>query len=194
MSRPVERPAWKLAFRLSKVTKILRIKKNDDARPIHSFIHCRTDTTAKDRLVSTHPDLRRPKPPPPPERFPISVPTKRRILCVDDQDDMCSLIATILSDHEVVSAHSKAEAIRKATSGLFDLYLLDYYLPDGTGLEVCLLIRDFDDSTPILFVTDFTELTRQQIENVNAQGIVWKQDLPDGLTTAISKIFRPQPI
>jgi CheY-like chemotaxis protein len=60
---------------------------------------------------------------------------------------MCSLIATILSDHEVVSAHSKAEALRKATGGLFDLYLLDYYLPDGTGLEVCLLIRDFDDST-----------------------------------------------
>jgi len=107
---------------------------------------------------------------------------------------ICSLIATILSDHEVVSATSKAEALRKATNGQFDLYLLDYYLPDGTGLEVCLLIRDFDDSTPILFVTDFTELTRQQIENVNAQGIVWKQDLPDGLTTAISKIFRPQPI
>jgi CheY-like chemotaxis protein len=52
------------------------------------------------------------------------MPTKRRILCVDDQDDMCSLIATILADHEVVSAHSKAEAIRKATSGLFDLYFL----------------------------------------------------------------------
>ena len=106
---------------------------------------------------------------------------------------MCSLVATILSDHEVVSAQSKAEALRKATGGLFDLYLLDYYLPDGTGLEVCLLIRYFDDSTPILFVSDFTDLTRQQIETVNAQGIVWKHDLPDGLTTAISKIFPPQP-
>jgi Response regulator containing CheY-like receiver, AAA-type ATPase, and DNA-binding domains len=46
---------------------------------------------------------------------------KRRILCVDAQDDICSLISTILSDHEVVSAHSKAEALRKATGGLFDL-------------------------------------------------------------------------
>ena len=115
------------------------------------------------------------------------MPTKRRILCVDDHDDMCSLIATILSDHEVVSAQSKAEALRKATGGLFDLYLLDYYLPDGTGLELCLLIRDFDDSTPILFVTDFTELTRQQIENVNAQGLVWKQNLPDELLAVFLK-------
>jgi CheY-like chemotaxis protein len=61
-------------------------------------------------------------------------------------------------------AHSKAEALRKATGGLFDLYLLDYYLPDGTGLELCLLIRDFDGSTPVLFVTDVAEPGQQQIQ------------------------------
>jgi len=27
--------------------------------------------------------------------------------------------------------------------------LLDYSLPDGTGLELATLIRQFDDSTPI---------------------------------------------
>lgn len=116
------------------------------------------------------------------------MPTKRRILCVDDQDDMCSLISTILADYEVVPAHSKAEALRKATDGLFDLYLLDYYLPDGTGLELCLLIRDFDDSTPILFVTSETDLSQQQIESVNAQGLIRKDELPDGLLAAVPKV------
>ena len=117
------------------------------------------------------------------------MPTKRRILCVDDHDDFCSLITTILSDYEVVSAHSKAEALRKATGGLFDLYLLDYYLPDGTGLELCLLLRDFDDSTPILFVTDGADLTQKQIESVNAQGLIRKDELPDGLLSAIPKLL-----
>lgn len=119
------------------------------------------------------------------------MPTKRRILCVDDQADMCSLISTILSGYEVVSAHSKAEALRLATGGLFDLYLLDYYLPDGTGLELCLLLRDFDDSTPILFVTDETDLSEQQIQSVNAQGIIRKDNLPDGLLSAVPKVLPP---
>jgi CheY-like chemotaxis protein len=117
------------------------------------------------------------------------MPKKRRILCVDDHDDMCSLIATILSDYEVVSAQSKAEGLRKATGGLFDLYLLDYYLPDGTGLELCLLIRDFDDSTPILFVTDVSELGQQQIQNVNAQGLIRKDELPDALISAVANLL-----
>ena len=115
---------------------------------------------------------------------------KRRILCVDPQDDICPLISTILSDHEVVSAHSKAEALRRATGGLFDLYLLDYYLPDGTGLELCLLIRDFDDSTPVLFVTDEDVLNKQQLQSVNAQGLVPKDKLADGLAPAVAKILR----
>jgi len=51
----------------------------------------------------------------------------------------------ILEDYEVVSAHSKTEGLRKVQSGLFDLYLLDYSLPDGTGLELATLIRQFDD-------------------------------------------------
>lgn len=75
---------------------------------------------------------------------------KRPILCVDDQADVCDLICTILSDFEVVSAHSRTEGLRKAESGLYDLYLLDYSLLDGTGLELASLIRHFDDSTPIL--------------------------------------------
>jgi two-component system, chemotaxis family, chemotaxis protein CheY len=105
------------------------------------------------------------------------MPSKRRILCVDDHEDMCS------------PAHSKAEALRKATGGLFDLYLLDYYLPDGTGLELCLLIRDFDDSTPILFVTDVAEPGQQQIQSVNAQGLILKDELPDALVPAVANLL-----
>ncbi len=33
----------------------------------------------------------------------------------------------------------------------FDLFVLDSLLPDGTGVELCKLIRESDRSTPILF-------------------------------------------
>lgn len=112
--------------------------------------------------------------------------SKRRILCVDGHDDMCVLISTILSDYEVVSAHSKAQALRTATGGVFDLYLLDYYCPDGTGLELCLLIRQFDDSTPVLFLTELGDLSEQQIQSVNAQGLVRKDNLSGALRSAVS--------
>ena len=84
---------------------------------------------------------------------------KRRILSVDDHVDTCDLITRILDEFEVVSAHSKAHGLREAIAGEFDLFLLDHYLPDGTGLELSLLIRDFDSVTPILFVTSSTSIS-----------------------------------
>jgi CheY-like chemotaxis protein len=115
---------------------------------------------------------------------------KQRILCVDDHSDTCDLISLILNDYEVVPSHSKGEALLKATGDSFDLYLLDYYLPDGTGLELCLLLRDFDLSTPVLFVTSEVEITPSQIESVKAQGLVLKANLPEALVSAVANIFQ----
>ena len=173
----LERPASKLAFRI------------DPCRQAKHTLRNRTDNQSTNRLNFSTPKFTLQRLAVPRKGSPIAMPPKRRILCVDDQADMCSLITMILTDYEVVSAHSKAEALRIATGGLFDLYLLDYYLPDGTGLELCLLIRDFDASTPILFVTDMDDLSQQQIENVNAQGLIHKEDLPDGLLSAIQKVL-----
>ena len=109
------------------------------------------------------------------------MPIKRRILCVDDQPDICDLVCTILADFEVVVAHSKTEGVRKVRSGLFDLYLLDYSLPDGTGLDLVTLIRQFDDSTSIIIATSSHTITDRDVSKVGAQGLVAKDDLPDDL-------------
>ena len=100
--------------------------------------------------------------------------SKKRILCVDDHTDMCELVAVILKKYQVVSAHSMEDALRQATLEKFDLYLLDYHLPDGTGLELCLLIKNFDTETPILFFTGTSSMTKDQASTVGAQGLVRK--------------------
>ena len=99
---------------------------------------------------------------------------KKRFLCVEDHPDTCELIATILDEFEVISAGSKAEALRKAATLKFNLYLLDYHLPDGTGMELALLIRNFDPETPILFVTGTSSLTEKQAIKIGAQGVIKK--------------------
>ncbi|HEX2640835.1 MAG TPA: response regulator [Pyrinomonadaceae bacterium] len=107
----------------------------------------------------------------------------RKILCVDDHTDFCELVAAILQDVKVVSAHSVAEAVALATKEKFDLYLLDYHLPDGTGLELCLLLRGFDAKTPILFMTGTSSISEAQAINAGADGLVKK-----GRTEAVADL------
>jgi DNA-binding response OmpR family regulator len=79
--------------------------------------------------------------------------TKRRILCVEDDEDTCEMLtlALQLSGYEVVSAHTFADAITKAVGADFDAYILDSRLPDGSGVDLCKEIREFNSHTPILF-------------------------------------------
>jgi two-component system, NtrC family, response regulator HydG len=116
--------------------------------------------------------------------------SKKKILCVEDYEDMCRLVTDVLKDYEVVGAYSKADALTKAMSGSFDLYLLDYHLPDGTGLELCLLIRTFDPDTPIFFCTYTDSITMKEIKTAGAQGLIKKGALfVDELRSAISRTF-----
>ncbi len=100
--------------------------------------------------------------------------SKKRILCVEDHPDTCELISVILKKYKVVSAYSMEDALRQATLEKFDLYLLDYHLPDGTGLELSLLIKNFDTKTPILFVTGTSSMTEPQAKKIGAQGLIKK--------------------
>jgi CheY-like chemotaxis protein len=99
---------------------------------------------------------------------------KKRILCVEDHPDTCALISTILNKYEVVSTYSMADALVQASKGKFDLYLFDYHLPDGNGIELCLLIKNFDTETPMLFVTGTSSMTQKQATNIGAQGLIKK--------------------
>src|SRR2546421_3737039 len=97
---------------------------------------------------------------------------RKRILCVEDHPEMCELFTVLLKDAKVISVHSMVEALRRASTGEFDLYLLDYHLPDGTGFEVCRYIRSFDRRTPILFCTASDEITAAQVRVMGAQGLI----------------------
>src|SRR5262245_44775363 len=76
---------------------------------------------------------------------------KRQILFVDD--DKCSqeLVTLTLNNHEVIVASSFVEGLLLARRRYFDLYILDNWLPDGSGIGLARAIREFNPHTPILF-------------------------------------------
>ena len=117
---------------------------------------------------------------------------KKHILCVDDHADTCALVTTILSDYETISAYSMADAIKQATAQKFDLYILDYHLPDGTGLELCLMLRGFDRDTPILFATATSSIKEAQVITAGAQGLIKKggTSFPADLPLRVAQLLK----
>jgi len=76
---------------------------------------------------------------------------KKRILMVEDHQDAWEIAAFVLEEYAIFYARDFNEGLRLAQCGYFDLYILDNWLPDGNGIELCRRIREFDPHTPVLF-------------------------------------------
>jgi len=73
----------------------------------------------------------------------------------DDSVDAMSIARTLdaLLKNKVTIFETVADAISNISSQDFDCYILDYLLPDGTGLEVLEAIRNSNKITPTVMFT-----------------------------------------
>ncbi len=113
-------------------------------------------------------------------------PTKRRILCAEDDDDTCFMLTTLLgqSNYEAVSANTMNDALRLARRERFDLYILDKRFPDGTGVELCVRLHTRDPNIPIVFYSgDAYESDRREGLAAGAQEYVTKPDVEELIET-----------
>lgn len=81
------------------------------------------------------------------------MPTKGRILCVEDDSDTCSMLTYLLEQegYEVRTVESVEESLGLARQSSFNLYILDNWLSEGSGTALCRKIREFDPHTSIIF-------------------------------------------
>lgn len=77
----------------------------------------------------------------------------KRILCVEDDKDTCEVLRFVMTDYTFVCVHTIAEAEAAMSDSEFDLYVLDNWLPDGSGVELCEKIRRHGSSSPIVFTS-----------------------------------------
>lgn len=81
--------------------------------------------------------------------------TKKRILIVEDQEDIGALIALNLEslNYEVKHCSSGSCGYKSARAESWDLIVLDIMLPDINGLDICQKLRTEGNHSPILMLT-----------------------------------------
>lgn len=115
-----------------------------------------------------------------------------RVLYIEDHDDTRELVQLVLEQrsYEVVTGSTIESGIALAGSQDFDLYLLDSWLPDGSGLDLCRQIREFDKATPILFYSAAAyEIDKDQALNCGAQAYLIKPSQPSELCNLVASLI-----
>ncbi len=79
-----------------------------------------------------------------------------RILVVDDNPSLVDNLSEILTDagYQVQAASSCAEALEKARAGL-ELGLVDVKLPDGTGTDLAVKLKEVEPGCEVILLTGF---------------------------------------
>lgn len=117
---------------------------------------------------------------------------KHRVLVVDDDEDMLSLLKKILSDrkYNVVQAANGKECIEKAKEFSPDIIIMDVMMPELDGIATILKLRSHENtrSIPIIMCTAVTESEDEILaRNLGAVDYVRKTPQMDEL---ISKLDR----
>ncbi len=78
-----------------------------------------------------------------------------KILIVEDEKRLAVHLKDLLTEnsYQVTVANDGGKAWHIATTDAFDAIILDWLLPEISGLEICERLRNRSDKTPILFLT-----------------------------------------
>jgi len=83
-----------------------------------------------------------------------------KILCIDDDTDICFLLKRFLSRHEYITevAFTGQNGLKKLQEEKFDLVLCDFRLPDKDGFEMIREIKAIRPFIPIIIITGYSDV------------------------------------
>ncbi|TGB02331.1 response regulator [Halobacillus salinus] len=117
----------------------------------------------------------------------------KRILVADDEEVLRMLITDTLEDegYEVIEASDGAEALSIMGQESLDLVILDYMMPEYTGIEVASqLSEEWKQQTPLVMLTAKTQDSDiQQSKDVGIRYFMAKPFSPLELIQMVEEIL-----
>lgn len=114
--------------------------------------------------------------------------TQPHILYADDDPDTREVVQFILrhAGFRVSVTGDSSEVLQLLATDSFDALLLDNWMPNLDGIEVCRVVRSFDQRLPIFFCSGAaTDDDKKAALNAGAQGYLVKPFDPDELTAIL---------
>jgi CheY-like chemotaxis protein len=115
-----------------------------------------------------------------------------QILYTEDDADTRELVSFVLagSNYRVMVAENNDTALLLARSNQFDLYMIDNWMPGGSGVDLCRKLREFDSYTPILFYSGAAyERDKREAFSAGAQAYLIKPVDNVELITEVSRLI-----
>ena len=112
------------------------------------------------------------------------------MLCVEDDNDTCEVLKFVMKDFDFVAVDTISAAEEKIAEGDFDLYVLDNWLPDGNGVDLCERIRGSGSRSPIIFTSAIGQ--RQDVDvamNAGADRYLIKPYEPERLVKTVKELL-----
>ncbi|MDQ2718924.1 MAG: sigma-54 dependent transcriptional regulator [Bacteroidota bacterium] len=115
---------------------------------------------------------------------------KKKILIIDDDFDMCSLLSRFLEKKgfETEVAHNAAKGLSKYDEAHFDIVLCDFRLGDKDGKDVLLKIKEANQKTIVIIITGYSDIkTAVDVIKLGAFDYITKPLIPDEVINVIQK-------
>lgn len=99
----------------------------------------------------------------------------KKILVIDDEEDILELFTRVLKDYAVETAADEEQALAKTARSDFDLVFLDIVIPEVNGLELFKLVRKIRPKAKIVVMTGFAvEEDLNRAVKLGAAGVMRK--------------------
>lgn len=118
---------------------------------------------------------------------------RNHILIVEDDRESCELLRHVLADWDLTISHTIAGAVSHYLDRHFDLVMLDNWLPDGSGIELCREMRSRFPGTPIIFMSAAAqESTIDEAISAGANRYFVKPFDPEELSETVKDLLEQQ--
>ena len=112
----------------------------------------------------------------------------KTILIVDDDIDLCILLANRLKNYHMVKiVHTLHDARHMMTTFPPDILFLDNNLPDGVGFDLLVEIRSRGSLPVVMMTADHSITLKTEAEKLGVRSFLWKPFKVNDIVTLIDE-------